>query len=182
MISSTYFISGQWHQSTNHKFFKYDIIHDFKVSLIRWQPLLTTSKNALGRALPKSRLASSISASQKSATVIWHPPRQGLARPHRPTHPDLLCQPKRRRGLGGIIFWLHAVCRVVLLKVEQTSCKISRLSWAVCMQADQFQPISYINIGAGPPAALYDSWSSSWRVKQGNGIASEDVNAIFLHT
>jgi hypothetical protein len=55
-------------------------------------------------------------------------------------------------GLGGIIFWLDALCRVVLLEVEQATCKKSRLSWAVCMQVDQFLPISYIIIAAGPPA------------------------------
>jgi hypothetical protein len=30
-------------------------------------------------------------------------------------------------GLGGIIFWLDAVCRMVLLEVEQAACKKSRL-------------------------------------------------------
>jgi hypothetical protein len=50
--------------------------------------------------------------------------------------------PSNEEGLDGIIFWLDAVCRVVLLEVEQTACKKSLLSWAVCMQADQFQPIS----------------------------------------
>jgi hypothetical protein len=58
------------------------------------------------------------------------------------------------------------VCRVILLEVEQAACKKSRLSWAVCMQKDRFQPISYKIIAAGPPAALYHRWSSSWRVKQ----------------
>jgi hypothetical protein len=48
------------------------------------------------------------------------------------------------------------------------------------MQADRFQPISYIIIAAGPPAELYHSWSSSWRVKVGNRIAG-DVYAI-MHT
>ncbi len=57
-------------------------------------------------------------------------------------------------GLGGIPFWLDAVCRVVLLEVEQAACKKSRLSWAVCMQADQFLPISYIIISEGPPTEL----------------------------
>ena len=42
-------------------------------------------------------------------------------------------------GLGVILFWLDAVCRVVLLEVEQAACKKSRLSWAVCMQADHFR-------------------------------------------
>jgi hypothetical protein len=28
-------------------------------------------------------------------------------------------------GLGGVIFWLDAVCRVVLLEVEQAACKKS---------------------------------------------------------
>jgi hypothetical protein len=60
-------------------------------------------------------------------------------------------------GLGGIIFLLDAVCRLVLLEVEQAACKRSRLSWAVCMHAGQFQPISYIITAAGPPAALYHS-------------------------
>jgi hypothetical protein len=83
-----------------------------------------------------------------------------------------------KEELCGIIFWLDAVCRVVLLEVEQVACKKSQLSWAVCMQADQFQPIRYIIVAAGPPAALYHIWSSSWRVKQGNRIASEDVHTI----
>jgi hypothetical protein len=64
-------------------------------------------------------------------------------------------------GLGRIIFWIDAVHRVVLLEVEQAA-KKSRLSWAVCMQVDQFQPISYTIIIAGPLAALYHSWSSSY--------------------
>jgi hypothetical protein len=106
-----------------------------------------------------------------------------------------------KEGVGGIIFWLDAVCRVVLLRVEQAACKKSQLCWlvcvqadqfqpksyiiidagpSVCMQADQFQPISYIIIAAGPPAMLYHSWSSSWRVKQENRIASEDVHIILL--
>ncbi len=87
------------------------------------------------------------------------------------------------KGLGGIIFWLdaQAVRRVVLLEVEWAACKKSRLSWTVCMQADRFLPISCIIIAAGPPAALYHSWSSSGRLKRGNRIASEDVHAI-LHT
>ncbi len=78
-------------------------------------------------------------------------------------------------GLGGIISWL-AVSRVVLLKVEQAACKKSRQLGST--QAAQFQPISYIIIAAGPSAELYHSWSYSWRVKQGNWIASEDVHAI----
>jgi hypothetical protein len=41
-----------------------------------------------------------------------------------------------KEGLGGIMFWFDAVCRVVLLKVEQATCKKSQLSWAVSMQAD----------------------------------------------
>jgi hypothetical protein len=61
--------------------------------------------------------------------------------------------PSNEKGLGGIIFWLDPVCRVVLLEIEQADCKKSRLSSAVCIQADQFQPISYIIIAAGPPAA-----------------------------
>ncbi len=44
-------------------------------------------------------------------------------------------------GLGGIIFWLDAVCRAVLLEVERATCKKSQVRWAVCMQADQYQPI-----------------------------------------
>jgi hypothetical protein len=79
---------------------------------------------------------------------------------------------------GGIIFWLDVVCRVVLLEVVQAACKKSLLSWAVCMQVDQFKPLSYKIIAAEPPAAFYHSWSSSWRVKRGNRIASEDVHAI----
>jgi hypothetical protein len=58
-----------------------------------------------------------------------------------------------------VIFRLDAVCRAILLEVEQAACRKSLLSWAVCMQADQFQPISYLSITAGPPAALYHSWS-----------------------
>ncbi len=67
---------------------------------------------------------------------------------------------RNEEGLGGIIFWLDAVCRVVLLEVEQAACKKSRLSSvsrALCMQADQFNPISYIITAAGPPAELYHS-------------------------
>jgi hypothetical protein len=86
-----------------------------------------------------------------------------------------------KEELGGIIFWLDAVSRVVLLEVVQAAYKKSRLSWAVCMQTDQFQPISYIIIAAGPPAALYHSWSSSLRVKRGNRIANEDVYAILVY-
>ncbi len=41
-----------------------------------------------------------------------------------------------------------------LLEVEQAACKKSRLSWAVCMQEDQFQPIIYIVILEGPPTNL----------------------------
>jgi hypothetical protein len=56
-----------------------------------------------------------------------------------------------KEGIGGINFWLDSACRVVLPEVEQAACKKSRLSWAVCMQADQFQPIIYIIISEGPP-------------------------------
>ncbi len=81
---------------------------------------------------------------------------------------------------------MQVINRVVLLKVEQATCKKSQLTWAawawaVCMQADQFQLISYLIIAAGQPAALYHSWTSSWRVKQGNRIVSEDVQAILLN-
>jgi hypothetical protein len=31
------------------------------------------------------------------------------------------------KGLGGIIFWLDAVCRVVLLEVERAACEKSRV-------------------------------------------------------
>jgi hypothetical protein len=61
-----------------------------------------------------------------------------------------------KEGLGGIIFWLDAVCRAVFLDVEQAACEKSRLSWAVCMQGDQFQPIRNLIIACGwtdgPPA------------------------------
>ncbi len=63
---------------------KYDLIHDFKVCI-------PTLENVLGRALPKSLLAASSSASLKSVTVICCPPQQGLARPLRLTHPDWRC-------------------------------------------------------------------------------------------
>jgi hypothetical protein len=66
--------------------------------------------------------------------------------------------------LGEKIFWLDALFRIVNFEVEQAVCKKSLLSWAVCMQVDQFQPISYIIIAAGRPAELYHSWSSSWKV------------------
>jgi hypothetical protein len=36
-------------------------------------------------------------------------------------------------GLGGIILWLDAVCRVVLSEVEHAACKYSRISWALRM-------------------------------------------------
>ncbi len=36
-----------------------------------------------------------------------------------------------KEGLGGILFWLDAVCWVVLLEMEQAVCKKSRLSWAL---------------------------------------------------
>jgi hypothetical protein len=42
---------------------------------------------------------------------------------------------------GVMIFWLDAVCRVVLVEVEHAACEKSRVRWAVCTQADQFQPI-----------------------------------------
>ncbi len=48
---------------------KNDIIHDFK-------GCMPTSKNVLGRALLKSRLAASSLTSSKSGTVIWHPPNK----------------------------------------------------------------------------------------------------------
>jgi hypothetical protein len=49
---------------------------------------------------------------------------------------------------------------VVLFEVEQAAWKKSQLSWAVCMHVDIFKPIRYIIIAAaGPPAALYHSWS-----------------------
>jgi hypothetical protein len=68
--------------------------------------------------------------------------------------------------------------QVDLLEVEEATCKESRLHWAVSMQEDRFQPTSYLITVAGPPAVLYYSWSSSWRAKQENRIASEDVHAI----
>jgi hypothetical protein len=84
-------------------------------------------------------------------------------------------QPSDEEELGGIIFWLDAVCRVVLREVEQAACKKSRHSWAVCMHADKFQPISYIIIAARPPAALYHSWSSSSRVKRETGYLKKNL-------
>jgi hypothetical protein len=56
------------------------------------------------------------------------------------------------------------------------------------MQADQFQAnfklIRFKIMADGPPAALYHSRSSSWRVKYGNrieGEESDDVHEIW-HT
>jgi hypothetical protein len=49
--------------------------------------------------------------------------------------------PQQGPLLGVMIFWLDAVSRVVLVKVEQAACEKSQVRWAVCMQADQFQPI-----------------------------------------
>ena len=39
-------------------------------------------------------------------------------------------------GLGWIILWLYAVCRVVLSEVEHAACKNSRISWALRMDSE----------------------------------------------
>ncbi len=165
----------------NSQTFKYDIIHNFKVSLwgdnhlwkCAWQ---SAAEGLLGSInLSKSKvgccdLVSSSTRTGQSLSSVAS--RRAMC--------DVVSW-SNKEGLGGIIFWLDAVVsRAVLLEVEQAACKKSQLSWAVCMQEDHFQPISYIIIAAGLPAVLYHSWSSSWRVKQENRIARKEVHTILL--
>jgi hypothetical protein len=114
MISRTYDIIGIWYHSQYLVIFiwiscmisymmSWSCIYDIKnlwyhrsmisehtnmISYMIFSMCIPTSKNALGRALPKSLLAAWSSASSKSATVICRPPRQGPARPLRLTLPD----------------------------------------------------------------------------------------------
>jgi hypothetical protein len=61
---------------------------------------------------------------------------------------DLAGQVSLELHVAGLAEHLKGCC--FLLDVEQAACKKSQLSWAVCMQADQFQPIIYIIISEGP--------------------------------
>jgi hypothetical protein len=97
-------------------------------------------------------------------------------------------------GLGGIIFWLDAVCKVVLLVLEQASCLFQYIFIApshphaevtkllcphfegagaqyITTQLKSNRTVSrlYNDIGRTSNRE-YHSRSSSWRVKRGNRI------------
>ncbi len=162
------------HQSQS---FKYAIIHYFKVSLIRWHPPPNTRLAVLCRG----RLATSTSASPKSATVIRRPPRQGLARYRRPTHPDRQCATlsakTTKRGLAlqssGLMLYASFPPWSWTGSLQEITTQLGSLH-----AGGSFQTHQLYHQSCGPPAALYHSWSSSWRVKRGNRLASEDVHEI----
>ena len=106
------------------------------------------SQSSSGRVELLTKLAASSSSSDRDGTsgragvAAPGPPAPALPLVHILHHvQEALVEHSHvsqsdEEGLGWIILWLYAVCRVVLSEVKHAACKNSRISWALRMDSE----------------------------------------------
>ena len=106
------------------------------------------SQSSSGRVELLTKLAASSSSSDRDGTggragvAAPGPPAPALPLGHILHHvQEALVEHSHvsqsdEEGLGWIILWLYAVCRVVLSEVKHAACKNSRISWALRMDSE----------------------------------------------